>query len=231
MDFIGQKNQDEWVIKHVFDYKKNGFFVDLAATDGVYINNTYLLETELNWKGICIEPHPEYFPALKRNRECTVITKCVDYEAHTIEFRTDNGYGSGVIDEDTDNNFTFRASAIEQSRKNKSILKMQTTTLKQILDDSKAPRIIDYLSFDVEGCETRIMRNFPFEKYTFLSMTIERPTPELNEKLFANGYVFVRNSDSMSNKYSFDSFYVHKSIPNLHEIEKMPFSQIPSKDW
>lgn len=231
MNFIGQKNQDEWVIRHVFNYKRDGFFVDLAAGDGRTISNTYLLETALNWSGVCIEPHPRFIGELKKNRGCTIVDKCVDYKVHTVEFRTDNGMGSGVIADDTDNNERIRASAIQTARQNYCVRKMETMTLEQILEQSNAPKIIDYLSFDVEGCETRIMRNFPFDKYTFLSMTIERPTVELNEKLFKNGYVFVRNSDSMSNKYAYDSFYVHESIPNLASIEKMPFSQIAPKDW
>jgi len=231
MKFIGQKNQDEWVIEHVFNYKKDGFFIDLAAGDGKTINNTWLLETVLNWTGVCIEPHPRFIGELRKNRACTIVDKCVDYKEHTIEFRTDNGLGSGVIADDTDNNEALRASAIQTARKNYCVRKMETVTLEQILVQTHAPNIIDYLSFDVEGCETRIMRNFPFHKYTFLAMTIERPTAELNEKLFNNGYVFVRNSDSMSNRYAYDSFYVHQSIANLDRIEKMPFSQIPKKDW
>jgi len=231
MDFIGQKNQDEWVIKHVFNYKTEGFFIDLAAGDGLTISNTFLLETKLNWDGICIEPHPRFIGKLKENRRCTIVDQCVDYTEHTIEFRTDNGMGSGIIADDTDNNERFRAEAIQEARENYCVRKMKTTTLEQILEQNNAPKIIDYLSFDVEGCETRIMRDFPFHKYTFLSMTIERPTVELNELLFKLGYVFVRNSDSMSNKYAYDSFYIHESIPNLEDLEKMPFSQVPQKDW
>ena len=59
-------------------------------------------------------------------------------------------------------------------------------TLEEILDDNLAPKVIHYLSLDVEGSETDIMRNFNFKKYKFLSLTIERPTPELNNLLFKN---------------------------------------------
>lgn len=231
MNFIGQKNQDEWVIKDIFNYKRDGYFIDLAAGDGVTINNTYLLEKELNWKGICIEPHPRAIQKLRNNRDCIIVDQCIDYRKHKVEFRTDNWLGSGIIDDDTDNNERLRGEAIEIARSNYCVREMQTITLEEVLEYHQAPKVIDYLSFDVEGCETRIMRHFPFHRYTFLSMTIERPSVELNEKLFQNGYIFIRNSDSMSNKYAFDSFYVHKSIPNLQEIEKMPFVQIPKKDW
>ena len=73
MKFIGQKGQDRWIIDTIFNYKKNGYFIDLAATDGIKINNTYLIEKKLNWKGICIEPNPKYYKELKKNRNCIVI--------------------------------------------------------------------------------------------------------------------------------------------------------------
>ena len=45
----------------VFNYKKNGYFLDLAATNGISENNTFYLEKKLNWKGLCIEPSKKFF--------------------------------------------------------------------------------------------------------------------------------------------------------------------------
>ena len=99
---------------------------------------------------------------------------------------------------------------------------MKTRTLQSILDEVNAPRIIDYLSIDIEGAEIRVLKDFPFDKYIFLAITIERPTPEINQILQSNGYVFVRNAIH-------DSFYVHESIDNFDEIKKDSFVQIPYK--
>ena len=52
--FYSQVGQDKWVCEY-FNYKKGGFFLDIGAADGITINNTYYLEKELEWKGICIE--------------------------------------------------------------------------------------------------------------------------------------------------------------------------------
>jgi hypothetical protein len=101
---------------------------------------------------------------------------------------------------------------------------MKTYPLAVILRQYDCPKVIDYFSFDVEGAETRILRRFPFDEFTFLSLTIERPTPELNALLFRNGYHFVKNS-------LYDTFYVHKSIPNFDQIPKMPFYQLPPKSF
>ncbi len=34
-----------------------------------------------------------------------------------------------------------------------------------------------------------------------------------------------------SKKIKYDSFYVHKYIPNFEQINKEPYSPTPRKDW
>ena len=45
--YFGGKDQDKWVSNELFNFKKNGFFIDLPATDGITDNNTYFLEKNL----------------------------------------------------------------------------------------------------------------------------------------------------------------------------------------
>lgn len=222
--FISQKGQDDWVIRDIFNYKKNGFFVDLAASDGVNINNTFLLEKKLEWNGICIEPNPKFYERLKKNRKCHLSNAVIDKENDTeVKFRIDNGELGGIVDHDTDNNYQIRGEQLKRS----TIINLKTKTLDFILDQFNAPQVIDYLSLDVEGSEERVLMNFPFDKYTFLTMTIERPTPLLEKILFDNDYVFVMKAKKMG----FDSFYVHKSIPNFNDIPKEEYSPTPKKNW
>ena len=62
------------------------------------------------------------------------------------------------------------------------------------------------------------------KKYTFLSLTIERPTPELNDSLFKNGDIFVKN-------FKVDGFYIHKSMMKFNNIKFEKFYQIGKKEW
>ena len=225
--FISQKGQDEWVIRDIFDFKKAGFFVDLASTDGKKINNTYILEKNLGWNGICIEPNDMYHYDLKKNRNCFISHDIIDNRNNKIvKFRTDNGELSGIVDNDTDNNPTIRSTELKTAK----IIKKITKTLEFILDKCDAPIIIDYLSLDVEGAEMRVLQNFPFNKYKFLALTIERPPPELEKILFKNGYIFVKKSRH-NGKETFDTFYVHKTIPNFNNIKKEQYSPTPKKTW
>ena len=178
----------------------------------------------MNWNGICIEPNPNFYSDLVKNRSCNLIDAVVD-QANDIEidFRIDNAELGGIVDDDTDNNNKYRKDQLKFA----TILKLKTRTLESILDQFGAPKVIDYLSLDVEGSEERILRNFPFYKYTFLALTIERPTQKLEEILFENNYEFVMKSKLCP----FDTFYVHRSISNFEKIVKEPYSPTPRKAW
>jgi hypothetical protein len=39
--------------------------------------------------------------------------------------------------------------------------------------------VIDYLSLDIESAEAWIFETFPWEDYTFLTLTVERPKAAL----------------------------------------------------
>ena len=222
--FLGNKDQDHWIIEEVFNNSKRGrFFLDMGASDGFRSSNTHILEKSFGWNGICIEPDPQLYKKLCKERKCKCLNVCIDEKSQQVEFIS-NGPISGIVGDDTDNCFEKRKELILRARKTNNTTIIETNTLYEILEEHNAPKIIDYFSFDVEGAETRILRNFPFQSYTFLAITIERPTPELNSILFKNGYVFVKN-------HKVDSFYVHSSIPNINEIYKEPFSQVPPKNW
>jgi hypothetical protein len=66
-----------------------------------------------------------------------------------------------------------------------------TAGLKTLLKRFHAPAMIDYLSLDVEGAETFIMKGFPFDEYKFKVLTVERPKDELQDILNSHGYTKI----------------------------------------
>jgi len=67
LNYMSHIGQDAWVAE-CMQYKKGGFFLDFGAFDGKTISNTYMLEKDLEWKGICVEPNPRYFNLLCERR-------------------------------------------------------------------------------------------------------------------------------------------------------------------
>lgn len=218
--FKGQKGQDKWVIFTALPFKRRGFFLDLAAADGVTHSNTYVLEKLFGWKGICIEPNPFFESKLRSCRKCTVDNSVISDKREKIKFRIDNGQLGGIVADDTDNSEKVRGDQLCDA----NIVTYDAVTLGDLLDRHNAPSIIDYFSLDVEGSEERVIRSIDFQRYRFNCITIERPTPKVNEILFNNGYVFVKNN-------MFDSFYVHQSLANIKSLNLMKFEQVPEKNW
>lgn len=221
--YVSQHKQDKWVIEDVFNGKRNGFFLDMGAADGVKINNTYLLEKQYGWTGICVEPWNVNFEKLRKNRHCTCANELVDGSSHIVDFwqgSQDDGHYAGIIDADTDAAKPQHAAHLTQAKALGRIEKRQTITLTQLLDKYQAPKTIDYFSFDVEGAEERILKGFDFSRYKFLTLTIERPTPEVNRLLREHGYIFVENRKC-------DTFYIHEDNPHRNAIDCQPFEEHP----
>ena len=221
--FFGNKDQDKWVVEEVFNFKKKGFFVDLAATDGFHENNTFFLEKKLKWKGICIEPNRKFFNKLKKTRSAKCYCQIITSKKSNVEYIINGGVG-GIIGDEFDNNQKKRSHLIDKAREKDKIETRKSESFYEVLKKAKAPKIIDYLSLDVEGAEFEVFKNFPFDKYKFMSMTIERPPKELNKLLFKNGYKFVKN-------FKVDGFYIHKSLQNVENINFERFFQIGKKKW
>jgi len=196
LKFFSQFDQDEWV-DNTLRHKRNGFFIELGAVNGLLISNTLFFEKYRNWNGICIEPNPANTRSLLKNRNCLISDYCIsDVDNEYVDFALNNVY-SGVLE----------TSGVQTKKNN--IIKVKTKTLGTLLKMYKAPKRIDYLSLDVEGHEYTILHKFPFHKYIFNCITVEHNGTEMQIKirklLEKNSYVFVQG-------HSIDDYYVHSSI-------------------
>jgi hypothetical protein len=172
IDFKSQLGQDKWIIKKVFPGKKEGFFVEFGADNGINISNTYVLEKHFSWHGICAEPGLK-FAELKKNRKCFVSNSLVwSSSGKTKYFLIDPGYSalSGIVD------------FLPKKETEGKIMRLKTISLHDLLKKYKAPKYIDYLSIDTEGSEYEIIKKFPFSEYTFGAITIEHNCNEINRK-------------------------------------------------
>ncbi len=180
-----QCGQDDLVMALLKD-KYEGYFVDLAANAAVNLSNTYQLEEKLDWGGICIEPNPRYWRSLS-HRQCHVAGAVVGKERmEEVKYRMYNDLwrraASGGIEEFIDPN-------IPKGEEMPTLL--YTVPIEEILEKYNAPSIMDYLSLDIEGAEYMVMSHFPFTKYRFRVMTIERPSQDMVNLLYDNGYLYI----------------------------------------
>ena len=205
MRSYSQIGQDLNVLKF-YNNKQDGFFIEIGASDGIQLSNTYLLEKNYNWKGICCEAIPARFEKLVVNRPKSKCFNEAVYNASglTLTFNIANNFDllSG-IDDHID---AYKA----QVDKNKTTIKVQTISLLDVLDKANAPAFIEYMSLDTEGSELEILKNFDFEKYTFGLIDVEHNyreprRSEIKKLLLSKGYIYKG-----ANK--FDDMYKHNSV-------------------
>ncbi len=213
-----QLGQDIFVSAHTNKEKKN-FFVEFGATNGITHSNTYILEKELNWDGILVEPAKIWHEELISNRTCTIDKRCIFIKSgEKMEFLTVNSNKSGEmiyngIDPEPGlssltkyaNNGDW-ASKVRIKNSKKDIV--ETITLNDLLDFYNAPKEINYLSIDSEGSELDIIKNFDFSKRKINIITVEHnyhpvSRKEIHNILKKEGYKKVYEKLS-----KFDDWYI-----------------------
>lgn len=156
--------QDKWVIVKMFPDVTNGFFLDVGSGHGTIGSNTKALEA-VGWSGICIDP----FPTAMDDRRCQMEKVVVSSAAgQLVKFHTHAGLG-GIAD-------TLGKWKEEASKS--PVVEFTTTTLGEVLDRTKAPSFIHFLSLDIEGAELDALKGVPFDKYRFGAMAIEHNDEE-----------------------------------------------------
>ena len=161
------------MISEVFKGKREGYFVDAGAgPDGILNSNTYALETQFGWTGLLVEPHPDRYPKVVENRKSRVESVCLTDRPGEVEFTLNTLLPgtSGLVEEMSE---PSRAADGWLDHDFPSIM-VQGVPLWDLLERSNAPQTIDYMSLDIEGAEWLALRDFPFDRYRFRCMTIER---------------------------------------------------------
>ncbi len=179
MQKISQLGQDEFVINRL-NGLKNGYFVDIGASDGVSLSNTYKLEKEYGWTGLCVEPNPEYYEQLLKNRECLKDNSVLfSKKGVEVDFCLAGACG-GIKDL-----FMDHDGERDPRRQSAEVIKLRTETLDNLLKRYDVPRHINYISIDTEGSELEILQTLDFTTYNIDILTVEH-----NQNLRQDNYLY-----------------------------------------
>jgi FkbM family methyltransferase len=202
---------DRWIVEEVFKGMKNGFFIEAGAWDGRAGSCTYVLEKELDWTGILIEPMPLYFTDLKNNRPNSIcVNKGLSSYPGSLEYYHFDGW-AGYNGFPSLNKFGEAQWWDKVNSNVKGVVpqkyNIECVTLYNTLIENNAPKVIDYLCLDTEGSELEILKNFPFDKYKFKTISIEFSPQPLTDILIKNDYMQVTNSFSDG---PWEHYFIHK---------------------
>jgi FkbM family methyltransferase len=183
--YHSQNGQDKWAVEDIFQRRQGGFFVDIGAYNGVDISNTYYLEQQLGWSGICVEPLPKLFAALKQSRKCACVQGCITAKDGEVEFLEVEGCET-LSTLATALNMT-RDERVDGHKINKLRLPgFRLDTLLRLHNIKK----VDFMSIDTEGSEMDILRNFDWNGIQIAALCVENIYfgDLLAEFLYCRGY-------------------------------------------
>lgn len=82
--YKGQAQQDKFVI-NILREKRDGYFLEIGSNDPIIGNNSYILETIYNWKGVMVEYEDKFLTMYKTIRPNSIH---VIQDASTVDYKS-----------------------------------------------------------------------------------------------------------------------------------------------
>lgn len=197
MNTYSQVSQDLWVLE-MLKNKKNGFFLDIGAYDGIKFSNSYILEKQYGWKGLLVEAHIDNFKKMCEIRDNTLVNCAMTDFNGKVFFDYNGNTGSKI------SNHGFEVESI---------------TFDELFKRYNVPNIIDYMSLDIEGNEFISLQKFPFNTHICSLITVEHNLyidgeenkNKIKNLLINNGYILVKENVTCEN-LPFEDWYKHNTL-------------------
>lgn len=195
--YYSQYDQDRFVYETFFKEKKTGVFVDIGAHNGIALSNTKFFE-EIGWSGLCIEPIPEVFQELQKNRTCACVQGCISNREGKVSFLRIDGYHemlSGIFDNYSKEHLQRiqQSLGILEHESHAAFIETNCYLLNNLLEEREIYQV-DFLSLDTEGGELEILKSLDYSRFQIEIIDVENNyhDPEFRTFLKSKGYNLVK---------------------------------------
>ena len=193
MTFYSQCGEDKMIYERYFKDKRNGFFIELGAVDGLEFTNTKFFEETLGWTGILIEPQTNMFEQIAFNRpNCKAYNVAISNQEGQLTMLVNNNsnpVNAAVSSLETNivPEFQNRFSLTQK-------IQVNTAKFSDILKENSITQV-DFLSLDVEGSEYDVLLtwdwNVPISVILMETLReFESVSVKCREFLTSKGYVY-----------------------------------------
>ncbi|MFC7356856.1 FkbM family methyltransferase [Jejudonia soesokkakensis] len=231
------QHADDYLAWQILGKKRNGVVVEVGAFDGQHLSNSYSLE-QLGWQSICVEPNPDIFKILKKNRPNSKVFECAvvgDETIREIDFYSEEiGVLSGCNydEEDIKRRYKNRGLVYKEPEK----IKVKAKTLKSILENSELKNNkVDIISIDVEGFEIEVLKGLEIDNFDVGLFIIEANTDiEIDAVLnyFKTYPKYINIGSNRQNLFLLNKEWVNKEwlrnldfVNYIKAVQKHPISE------
>jgi FkbM family methyltransferase len=177
----------------LFNHKKNGFYIELGAFDGITQSNTYFFELNRSWKGLLIEPSKVSFDLCCKNRPNNIIVNCCCVSNTYNDTKINGDFNSTLM------------SSVNGKRLNSNVsVEVKAMTLEKILDENNIDIEIDFLSLDTEGYEIDVLQGLNLEKYRPKYLLIE---------------IYINEFNNILNYLESKNYFLHSNFSNYNHVD------------
>jgi FkbM family methyltransferase len=177
-----QYGQDIILQNYIFTNPEDkGVFLDVGAYDGIDISNTKLFE-DMGWSGICIEPMPNAFAELCKNRpRSTCLNVCAYDKDGVCDYtliRGQSWLASGIEEAYEPEHKNRIQRELKENNGTMETLKIPCMRLQTIIETYLTKGLdqqwtISFMSLDTEGSELEILKGLDFSRTRILVIVLE----------------------------------------------------------
>ena len=203
--FSKSYNFEDVIALYILSLKKNGFFLEAGALDGVLFSNTFLLEKKFGWNGVLIEPVKSHFLKIKKFRRVKSFNFLLGKKnSKSFIFENLDKIGQSTHYIDYVKNYSYIKRSVNQRSLN-YIFKKNNLNLDYV----------DVCFLDIEFAEIEVLKNFNFSLYCPKIFCIEVNNNDSNMKkldqLMEKKYSILFKNSQLINKTG-SRWYINKKI-------------------
>ena len=210
-------NAVDLIIDYIFKDKDIGTYVDVGAQHPISNNNTYLL-FKRGWSGVNIDLD-------KKNIDLFNISRPRDINLNFAISDKQQEVELYFYHDASPINTLNKQVADFQKASVKSVKKINSYTLNNILEKIDFKKKIDYMNIDVEGYEEKVLSGFDINRYKPNVISVEFLDLKMNELEIKNNNIdrlidsnlykyFTNNDYYFVNWLHGDLIFVHKDFRN-----------------
>lgn len=199
LNSYSQYNED-LLIDVILKCKQNGFYVDIGANDPVVLNNTKRFY-DRGWTGLNIEPNPELFENICKNRDRDLnLNIGIDEKTGIIPFYVMSSHTLSSFDKAA----ALKGEEIHRAELEK-IINVRVLPLKDVFHEYIRNQHIDFMTVDTEGYDLKVLISNDWAVFCPALIMVETGdnATEIDSYLMQKDYLLVFNNYT-------NSIYLHK---------------------
>jgi FkbM family methyltransferase len=188
MSDLGPQYNERSILAKFFNHQRHGFLIEVGAADGITHSHTAFMFDEWEWRGVLIEPHPEFFSALQARYENNPDVLTLNGGIREVPGKHRfymNGQISRFLDDQKIGEGFSKVPGYEGR------IDVECTTLTDVCESLGVPREFDFLTVDAEETDIEVLSTLDWERWQPRLVCIEHsmPLPVMNGFFSERSYV------------------------------------------